>query len=120
MATMRFLLDEDVPEHLAHHLNATEPLLDVVYVGGPGGPVKGTLDPELLLGAEADGRAVISKDHKTMPGHVQDHRAAGRHTWGVFLLRPGFSLQDYADDIVLLWAAATAEEWQDFLGWIPL
>lgn len=119
MSLMRFLLDEDTWPVLAQDLQKKQPLLDIVYVAGPGGPPKSTPDPDLLVIAEAQGRAIITRDKGTMPGHAADHVAAGRHTWGVFLRRPGFSLQDYANAILMLWSASEAEEWQDQVEWIP-
>lgn len=119
MSVMRFLLDEDVLSFLAPHLARREPLLDVVFVGGSAAPVKGALDPDFLIFAEAAGRAIITRDHDTMPGHAADHVARGRHTWGIFILRPGFAVPDSADSIILLWAATEAEEWIDTINWIP-
>jgi hypothetical protein len=119
MSIMRFLLDKCVPSFLAQHLAGQEPMLDVIFVGGGAAPPKGTLDPDLLMFAESSGRAIITKDRNTMPGHAANHVASGRHTWGVFLLRPDFAVPDYANSIILLWAASEAEEWIDSIEWIP-
>ena len=94
MSLMRFLVDEDSPQHLCQAVRATEPRIDILFIGEPGAPPKGTLDPDLLAWLENERRALISNDHNTMPGHAADHQAAGNHTYGVFLLRSGFSLQD--------------------------
>jgi hypothetical protein len=119
MSGMRFLMDEQVPPALEHYLRKKEPSLDVVRIGGPGAPPKGTLDPGVLLFAEAAKRAVITDDHTTMPVHAADHLAAGHYTWGIFLLRPGFSVPDHGNDILTMWAASEAEEWQNGIEWIP-
>jgi hypothetical protein len=120
MTVMRFLVDEDTAPYLAHPLRKKSPLLDVICVGEAGAPPKGTPDPDLLLFAEAERRTLISGDHNTMPRHEANHLAAGHHTWGVWLLRPGFSLMDYVDSILVGWGASEAEEWRDIIEWIPL
>ena len=99
---MWFLMDEDIWPVLAKYLQKKQPLLDIIYVGGPGAPAKETLDPDLLRIAEAECRALITRDENTMPEHAADHVAAGNHTWGVFILRKGFSLQDHANSILLM------------------
>src|SRR5262249_27942262 len=119
MTVPRFLLDEDSPPWLARFLWRQEPALDIVYVGGPNAPPRRTPDRALLLFAEAEQRALITQDRNTMPGHARDHLAAGHHTWRVVILREGFPPRDYADAIILIWAASQAEEWQDRIEFIP-
>src|SRR5438874_677749 len=98
MNTLRFLLDEDVNQDLVSALRAAEPAMDLLVVGQPGAPPKGTLDPALLLAAETLGRTLISGDRSTMIGHLKDHFDAGHHTCGVILLRGGFPLARYVAD----------------------
>ena len=47
-----------------------------------------------------------------MPAHAKDHLQAGRHTWGVFVIRKGFSAREVIDWLVLIYEASQAEEWQ--------
>ena len=54
-----------------------------------------------------------------MPAHIAAHLAEERHHYGVFRLRPGYSLGAYAAAIHLLWAASEAEEWIDGDEYIP-
>jgi hypothetical protein len=119
MATLHFLLDEHVREELADALVRAEPSMAVECVGQGVAPAKGTSDSDLLKAAEANQWALITQDKTTMPGHVAAHLAAGRHTWGVFLLRRGFSMQRHVESLVLLWSASEAEEWRDVLDWVP-
>jgi Domain of unknown function (DUF5615) len=119
MTPVRFLVDEDVPEALVDALLLQEPTMDILTVGQPGAPPKGTLDPDLLRAAEAMGRALISRDRRTMPDHLADHFAAGRHTWGVFLLRRRAPLARCIQDLLLIWRATTADEWVDRTEYLP-
>ncbi len=110
MNVLRFLADEDVSHHLIAALLGIEPSMDINAVGQTGAPPKGTLDPDVLLAAEALGRTLISRDKKTMKQHLQDHFDAGHHTNGVILLRSGCSISQYASEIRLIWAVTTADE----------
>lgn len=115
----RFLCDECQAKGLVKALQQLAPAIDVIRVGGSGAPPRGTLDPELLIAAEALGRVLITRDRRTMPGHLIDHFAAGRHTAGVILLRNGFSLGHYAQEIVDRWATTTADDWIDLTIYLP-
>jgi hypothetical protein len=119
MTVLRFLADECVPAELVSALRLHEPNMDVLAVGEAGAPRRGTLDPDLLLVAEAMGRTLISRDRRTMPGHLADHFAGGHHTCGVILLRRDASLGSCLQDLRLIWHATTAEEWIDRTEYIP-
>ena len=119
MSKLRFLVDQDTPPALAAALRQAAPGIDVIQVGDAGAPPCGTQDPDLLIACEALGRVLISNDKKTMPGHLIDHFAAGRHTAGVMLLRNNFTLAVYVQKIVHYWATTTADEWVDRTVYIP-
>src|SRR5438034_618543 len=113
MTPLRFLADECVSRDLIRHLREIEPAMDILVVGEPGAPPKGTTDPALLIFAEVNGRALISNDRGSLPDHLAAHFQAGRHTFGVILLRGGFSVGRYGTEIRLIWFATTPDEWMD-------
>jgi Domain of unknown function (DUF5615) len=119
MSTIRYLCDEDVRNALVACMGRIEPGLEILAVGLPGAPPKGSLDPDLLRWAEQEKCTLLSRDKATMPDHVRAHLAAGRHTWGVFIIRKGKTWQEIADALLLIWSASTAEDWQDRIEWIP-
>jgi hypothetical protein len=96
-----------------------EPGIDILRVGDAGAPPLRTRDPDLLLAAEAMGRALVSKDKRTMPGHLVDHFAAGHHTAGVLLMRQGFPVGRYVREILMRYRTTTADEWIDRTEYIP-
>jgi hypothetical protein len=57
-------------------------------VGDPADLPLGSGDPALLLWAEREQRILVKHDPDTMPRHLADHLAAGRHSSGVFMIRP--------------------------------
>jgi hypothetical protein len=119
MSRIRFLCDEDVDVDLISALQLREPALEFQRVGQPPAPLKRTSDLELLRYAEAEKLLLITADKRTMPGHLAQHYAAGRHTWGVLILRLGFPWPRYIDNLLLVWHATEAEEWQDRVDYLP-
>jgi hypothetical protein len=119
MSAPQFLCDEDVPKYLVPALRAKEPAIDILCVGDPGAPPKGTKDPNLLLAAEAMKTILLTRDRKSMPRHLASHFAAGHHTWGVLLMRRRRPLSEYVADILMVWGATEADEWLDRTDVIP-
>lgn len=116
---MRYLCDEHVAKALAVALSHREPAVEVYYVGEPGAPPYRTPDPDLIRFAGAEGLTLLTLDRNTLLGHLNDHWAAGGHTWGVFLLKPGASWQRLIDDLLLIWSASEAEDWRDRVEYLP-
>ncbi|MBI3467134.1 MAG: DUF5615 family PIN-like protein [Planctomycetes bacterium] len=119
MSAVRFLCDEHVGFALVRSLLKKEPGIDVLRIGQSAAPPLGTTNSALLLMVEADGRLLLTRDRRTMPQHVAEHLAAGRHTWGVFILRDGFSVGRLSEELLLVWSTSEAEEWRDQLEFIP-
>lgn len=119
MTALRFLVDECVDWNLIAHLRNLEPGMDILIVNELGAPPKGTDDPDLLLAAEATGRTFISGDRSTMMRHLTAHYQAGHHTWGLIMLRGGFSIARLAWELQLIWVATTPDEWVDRTLYIP-
>ncbi len=119
MNPLRFLADECFSHDIIDHLRNLEPAMDILVIGKPGAPPKGTSDPDVLLAAEALGRAVLSGDRSSMRRHLANHFQAGHHTCGLILLRNGFSVARYASEIRLIWFCTTADEWLDRTDFIP-
>jgi predicted nuclease of predicted toxin-antitoxin system len=117
---IKFLLDECMNLAAVACLAQAEPSMEVLAVGQPGAPPHGTLDPDLLIWAEQNEYILVTRDKKSMPGHISTHQAGGRHTCGVVLIRASMSWQQIADDLLLIWSATTVDYWRDRLEWIPL
>jgi hypothetical protein len=115
----RFLCDECQQPALIAAMQQLAPDIDVIRVGDPGAPPRRTQDPDLLVAAEALGRVLITGDRSTMPGHLINHFAAGKHTAGVILLRRNFSIARYAQEIADRWATTTADDWIDVTIYLP-
>ena len=122
MSRISVLLDEHMPSFVGDAMIELEPSVNVVQVGvDPVAPPKGTLDPDVLKYAEANGLALVTFDKNTMIDDMYRHLENGRHTWGMFLFPNGNQLGAgiVADSLIFIWAATEAEEWIDKLEYLP-
>jgi hypothetical protein len=121
---LRFVLDEHlrggglwqiIQRHNAQGINP----LDAVRVGDPSDLPRGTLDPDLLIWAEREGRILLSRDYNSLPGHLAQHLRMGRHSPGIFLLRRRAALSVVLGDLIVTAHAGDASDFQDAIQLIP-
>ena len=121
--SLAYLLDENLPGRVVraiqrHNLTGELPL-DAVRVGDLPELPLGADDSMVLLWAESANRILISEDKHTLPNHLENHLAAGRHSPGVFLVRPATSLSDLIEYLALVAHLTEPFEWQDRVTFIP-
>jgi hypothetical protein len=117
--TIKFLVDENQPRDLIVAIKRLDRAIDTLHVVDLGGPGMGASDPAILRYCEVEQRMLVTDNRSTMPEHERDHLAAGRHLWGILLMRPDFSVGAYARTIHFIWSESEAAEWQDKSDWIP-
>jgi hypothetical protein len=120
---LRFLLDEHIRRTvwsaiLRHNFRGKD-ILDVVRVGADNAPPYGTLDPDLLLWAEQNGRILVTEDKNSMPGHLAKHLSDGHHSPGIMMLRRRVHLPDLIDFLCLATYASDAGEWEGRITYVP-
>jgi hypothetical protein len=120
---LAFLLDEhlrgDLWDLIRDHNRSSPFTIDAVRIGDPPDLPLGTKDPQIILWAEANNRIILSLDFRTMPGHFNDHMAAGRHSPGVALLKPSADGQEIVSYLELAAHAAEPYEFADMVRVIP-
>lgn len=116
----RFLLDEHVNRAIQRQLRRLDLRIDVLAINDSDAPPAGLSDPEILLWIEQNGYILVTENRSTIPGHLTDHYAAGGHVPGIFWLRPHASLGSIIEELYLIWAASTADEYKDRALFIPL
>lgn len=116
----RFLLDEHVNRAIQRQLRRLNPNVDVLAIGDPGAPSTGTSDPDILTWLEKSGYIFVTENRSTIPRHLSDHFAAGRHVPGVFWIRPGIGIGHIVEELYLIWDTSKADEYQDCALFIPL
>jgi hypothetical protein len=120
---LAYLLDENLRRRLwnaiQRHNASGNDLIDAIRVGDPVHLPLGTLDPDILLWAEAAARIVITLDRTTMPGHLAAHLATGRHSPGVFMLRAGGTTANVVAMLAYIAHNSDPLDWQDRIEYIP-
>lgn len=116
-----FLLDEHVPPELGDAIQRDLPEVQVYLVGRGDAPPRGTPDPGLLAWIEERGCYLVTHDHASLPVHLADHLAAGRHVPGVVVLPQRLLVwRGLLDDLTLIALAGTPDRLSDRLTYLPL
>lgn len=115
-----FLLDEHVSRAIQRQLRRIEPKINILAVGNPEAPPVGTSDPDILIWMEENGYILVTENRSTIPGHISDHFAMGRHFPGVFWIRPGTGIGSLVEELHLIWHTSEAEEYLDYAIFIPM
>jgi len=55
-----------------------------------------------------------------MPAHFRAFRNAGKHSSGVFLVPQSLDVGTAIDELLLIWLASEASDWENQLVWLPL
>ncbi len=103
MDMLGFLVDENVPPIIATQLRLREPNIVAVAVGQAGAPPKGTLDPKILLWLEEHHCALVTNNRASMPAHLRDHVAGGRHVPGIFVTPIPLDIGLIVEELFLVW-----------------
>lgn len=120
MTKPRFLLDEHVNRAIQRQLRRWDVQIEVLAVGDPGAPPSGAADSEILGWIEENGYILVTGNRRTIPSHLSEHYAAGRHVPGIFWLRPGAELGSIIESLYFIWLVSSAEEYQDRTLFLPL
>lgn len=120
MSTIKYLLDEHVNPRLRKALKQQAPDLIVWRIGDAGAPALNSLDPDILRWCEANNFSLVTNNRASMPVHLQDHLAAGRHVPGIFVLNPKMTMGETALELALIWEATEPDEYTDQLRYLPV
>jgi uncharacterized protein DUF5615 len=93
-------------------------VLDVVRVGDPSDLPLEVDDPTILRWTEREERILVTFDRHTMPIHLADHLAAGRHCPGIFMLPIDSAIQSVINFLVLAAYASQPQEWLDRIEYL--
>jgi hypothetical protein len=111
---IRFLADADLNAVLVNGVRRREPSVDFLTAHVAG--LRNLNDPEVMDLV----RVLVSHDVGTMPSHSRAFRNAGKHSPGVFLVPQSLDVATAIDELLLIWLASEASQWEDRLEWLPL
>jgi hypothetical protein len=120
MSTLRFLLDENVHPLYRTELLKRERTMVVWRVGMVGVPPRGTPDPEILDWCERHTFILVTNNRASMPPHLTDRLAQGRHIPGILVLNDKMSVNETVEELLLIWAASAENEYADKMLYLPL
>jgi Domain of unknown function (DUF5615) len=113
-------MDEHVPPRFRLQLRRREEALTVWQIGDAGTPARGALDPDILIWCEANDFVLVTNNRKSMPAHLADHLAAGRHVPGILLLDLDAPIGLAIEDLWIAAAASQEDELRDTIVYVPL
>jgi hypothetical protein len=115
---VRFLADADLNKAIISGVLRREPSVDFLtaYVAG----LRKMKDPEVLALAAEQHRVLVSHDVGTMPAHFREFRDAGKRSAGLFLIAQSLDVGTAIEQLLLIWLASEASDWENRLEWLPL
>lgn len=108
---LKYLMDENVNPVYINQLRRRKPDLIIRAIGEPDTPLKGTLDPEILIWCEAYNFILITNNRTSMPVHLVDHINTGHHVPGIFILNPDMGIGETIEELILVSEASFEEEY---------
>jgi len=115
---VRFLADADLNKAIVTGIVRREPSLDFLTAHAAG--LRGMSDSDVLTLAAGQQRVLVSHDFGTMPSHFRTFTEAGKHSAGVFLVSQSLDVGATIDELLLIWPASEAAEWENRIVWLPL
>ena len=94
-------MDENLPPKLKSAVLKIQQEIDILRVGDSNTPPLGTLDPEILIYLELSKQLLVTDNRKSIPGHLEEHWAAGGQSWGLVWVRPSEVLADGQKQFIL-------------------
>ena len=113
----RFLADADFNQKIVLGLLRREPAID--FQTASQGGVIGRPDPEVLSVAARENRILVSHARGTMPAHFTRFTST-QSSSGLILVSQEIDIGTAIEELLLIWAGSTHDEWRDKIGFVPL
>ncbi len=76
-------------------------------------------DAEVLAMAAEGQRVLVSHDAGTMPAQFRAFRKTGKNSSGVFLVPQSLDVATAIDELLLVFLASEASDWENRSEWLP-
>ena len=114
---VRFQADADLSQIILSAVIRREPAID--FQTAIAAELRGVDDPAVLAKAAKEGRVLVTHDRKTMPRHFSDF-IVQETSPGVLVIPQSLSVAAAVEDLLLIWSATEAGEWQNRIVILPL
>ncbi|WP_230968108.1 DUF5615 family PIN-like protein [Nostoc sp. WHI] len=81
--------------------------------------LEGVKDSEVLAIAAQQRRILVSHDRKTMPSEFAEF-ITSNHSAGVIIISQKLPVEAAIEELLIIWAISSAEEWVDRIAKLPL
>jgi hypothetical protein len=115
---LQFLADEDFKRKIVRGVRRR--LLEVHVVRVQDVELAGEDDPVVLEWAAQRDRIILTHDVRTMPSHAYDRVTAGLRMPGVCVVPQSLPLGRTIEELVIVFACSTREDWDNQVRYLPL
>jgi predicted nuclease of predicted toxin-antitoxin system len=115
--TVRYQADADLNQAIVTGVLRREPTIDFQTAFSAG--LEGVKDPEVLAIAAQQERILVSHDRKTMPLEFAEF-ILNNQSSGVIIVSRKLPTELIIDELLLIWAASSSEEWVNRIAKLPL
>jgi hypothetical protein len=115
--TVRYQADADLNQAIVTGVLRREPTIDFQTAFSAG--LEGVKDPEVLAIAAQQERILVSHDRKTMPLEFAEF-IINNQSSGVIIVSRKLPIELIIDELLLIWAASSSEEWVNRIAKLPL
>lgn len=115
---LRLLIDQDFNQRILRGLRQRMSELNAVTAYDVG--LSAASDKELLSWAAKAGRALVTHDRRTMPDHAANIIKRGEETAGLIVVPRRLPIIEAINDLEIIAACSSAEEWNNSIRFLPL
>ena len=116
MTKVRFQAEADLRQAIVSGLARRRPDLD--FQSANRANLEGIRDSEVLAIAAREGRVLVTHDRKMMPTEFGQF-ILSRQSSGVLILSQKLPTSEAIDELILVWEASIAEEWNNQIMTLP-
>ena len=114
---VRYQADADLNQAIVTGVLRREPTIDFQTAFAAG--LEGVKDPEVLAIAAQQGRILVSHDRKTMPSEFAEFITSNQSS-GVIIVSRKLPIEVIIEELLLIWAVSSTEEWVNRIAKLPL
>ena len=118
MSRPRFLADNDLKDAIVLGVLRAEPAVEFVRLRDLA--LAALPDPVVLEYAARENWIVVSHDVNSMAAAAYDRLTAGLPMRGLLLMHQENAVSSGIDNLILIWSASEAEEWDGQVVFLPL
>jgi hypothetical protein len=115
--TVRYQADADLNQVIVTGVLRREPAIDFQTAFDAG--LEGIKDADVLAIAAQQGRILISHDRRTMPLEFAKFITSNQSA-GVLIISRKLEIEMVIEELLLIWAVSSAEEWINRIAKLPL